>query len=119
MIVFRLNPSAFMCWKERRIAFWKVVEPDDLGLGKRSGREVEIPTIGSWPNPLIRWHRSMKNVVKLQNYYSPEELEWAIAKFVDYYNQERHHESLDNLTPADVYKGRREEAVTRREQIKR
>ena len=66
-----------------------------------------------------RWHRTMKNVVKLQNYYSPEELERAIAKFVDYYNQERYHESLDNLTPADVYQGRREEVVTRREQIKR
>ncbi len=66
-----------------------------------------------------RWHRTMKNVVKLQNYYSPEELERAIAEFVHYYNQERYHESLDNLTPADVYHGRREEMLTRREQIKR
>jgi putative transposase len=66
-----------------------------------------------------RWHRTMKNVVKLQNYYSPEELESAIAEFVHYYNHERYHESLDNLTPADVYHGRKEEVVTRREKIKR
>lgn len=66
-----------------------------------------------------RWHRTMKNVVKLQNYYSPEELERSIAEFVDYYNQERYHESLDNLTTADAYHGRREEVQTRREQIKR
>ena len=66
-----------------------------------------------------RWHRTMKNVVKLQNYYSPEELERAIAEFVDYYNYERYHESLDNLTPADVYHGRRKEVLTRREEIKR
>ena len=66
-----------------------------------------------------RWHRTMKNVVKLQNYYSPKELEKAIVDFVEYYNNERYHESLDNLTPADIYHGRREEVVTRREQIKR
>ena len=30
-----------------------------------------------------RWHRTMKNVVKLQNYYSPSELQREIARFVD------------------------------------
>lgn len=65
-----------------------------------------------------RWHRSMKNVVKLQNYYSPSELELSIHKFVAYYNNQRYHESIDNLTPADVYFGRSEEVLTKREQIK-
>ena len=41
----------------------------------------------------------MKNVVKLQNYYLPWELEREIDRFVQYYNHERVHESLDNLTP--------------------
>ena len=50
-----------------------------------------------------RYHRSMKNLVLLQNYYSPSELEKALVQFVDYYNNERYHESLDNLTPADIY----------------
>ena len=65
-----------------------------------------------------RYHRSMKNVVKLQNYYYPWELDQAIEDFVDYYNQSRYHEALDNLTPEDVYFGRVEEVKSRRELIK-
>ena len=30
-----------------------------------------------------RYHRSMKNVVKLEKYYSPWALERAVARFVD------------------------------------
>jgi putative transposase len=66
-----------------------------------------------------RYHRSMKNEVTLQKYYMPWELEQEIARFVEYYNNERYHESLDNVTPADVYSGRHREILTRREQIKR
>ena len=66
-----------------------------------------------------RYHRSMKNVVKLDNYYYQEELETSLANFVKYYNHERYHESLDNVTPADVYYGRKEEILKQRERIKR
>lgn len=66
-----------------------------------------------------RYHRSMKNVVKLQHYYFPGELEEEIRRFVDYYNNERYHESLNNVTPADVYFGRHREIETRRDRIKR
>lgn len=65
-----------------------------------------------------RYHRSMKNIVKLDNYYFPWELKQAIAAFVEYYNHERYHESLDNLTPADVYFGQAEEVKSKREEIK-
>ena len=65
-----------------------------------------------------RYHRSMKNVVKLQNYYFPWELEKEISSFVDYYNNHRCHEALNNVTPADVYFGRYHEIITKREQIK-
>jgi putative transposase len=50
-----------------------------------------------------RYHRLMKNVGKLQTFCFPWELHHAIAEFVAYYNNERYHESLDNMTPADVY----------------
>jgi len=65
-----------------------------------------------------RYHRSMKNVVKLRNYYYPWELDQAIEAFVEYYNHERYHESLNNLTPADVYFERGKEVLSRREKIK-
>ena len=60
----------------------------------------------------------MKNVIRLENHYSPEELGSAITAFVDYYNNRRYHESLNNLTPADVYFGRDKEIPKKREEIK-
>ena len=65
-----------------------------------------------------RYHRSMKNVVKLENYYYPWQLEKAIADWVQHYNQERYHESLDNVTPSDVYQGRRDDILDQRAIIK-
>lgn len=65
-----------------------------------------------------RWHRSMKNVIKLQNYYTPEELEQAIADWVAYYNNQRFHESLNNVTPADVYFGKEKEIIEKRNNLK-
>ena len=66
-----------------------------------------------------RYHRSMKNVVKLQHYYLPWELEQEIGRFIEYYNHERYHESLNNLKPVDVYEGRGKQILDRREIIKR
>jgi putative transposase len=54
-----------------------------------------------------RYHRAMKNQILLENYYLPGQLEQRLAEFVDYYNSRRYHESLNNLTPADVYFGPR------------
>jgi putative transposase len=66
-----------------------------------------------------RYHRTMKNIIRLEHYYSPEELKTRIAEFVDYYNNRRYHESLNNVTPADVYFGRDQEILERRKNIKR
>ena len=52
-----------------------------------------------------RYHRSMKNVVKLHHYYSLSDLKKAIDEYIEYYNNERYHESLNNCTPASVYNG--------------
>ena len=68
---------------------------------------------------IVRYHRSMKNVVKLQHYYSPWELEREIAKFIEYHNHERYHESLNNVKPDDVYEGRSRQILDRREKTKR
>lgn len=65
-----------------------------------------------------RYHRSMKNVIKLEHYYSPDELSYRLKEFVDYYNNRRYHESLQNVTPADVYFGRDQRILKKRNLIK-
>ena len=49
----------------------------------------------------------------------PGDLEAAIGRFVEHYNHQRYHESLNNLTPADVYLGRGQTILLERERIKR
>ena len=66
-----------------------------------------------------RWHQTLKNRILLENYYLPGDLEACIGRFVDYYNHQRYHESLKNLAPADVYFGRGQTILMKRERIKR
>ncbi|NKB84833.1 IS3 family transposase [Ochrobactrum grignonense] len=66
-----------------------------------------------------RWHQTLKNRILLENYFFKEDLEAQIAAFVEHYNHRRYHESLDNLTPADVYFGRAQTILLERERIKR
>ncbi len=49
----------------------------------------------------------------------PGDLETQIEAFVEHYNHCRYHESLSNLTPADVYFGRDQTILLERERIKR
>ena len=65
-----------------------------------------------------RWHQTLKNRVLLENYFLPGDLERQIECFVEHYNHERYHESLKNVTPADVYFGRAQSILNRRERIK-
>jgi hypothetical protein len=60
----------------------------------------------------------MKNVIKLEHYYSPDELRYRLTEFVDYYNNRRYHESLQNVTPADVYLGRNQKILKKRKAMK-
>jgi putative transposase len=68
---------------------------------------------------LERYHRTLKEQVKLVVHETPSVLERAVAAFVDYYNHRRYHEGIANVTPADVYCGRREEIVQRRKEVSR
>ena len=60
----------------------------------------------------------MKNVIKLDNYFSPGQLEQSMNSFVEYYNHQRYHESIRNMTPADVFYGRAERVLNRRKRVK-
>ena len=66
-----------------------------------------------------RWHQTLKNRILLENYYLPGDLDAHIGRFVEHYNHQRYHESLKNLTPADVYFGRGQTILQMRERIKR
>ena len=66
-----------------------------------------------------RWHQTLKNRILLENYYLPGDLRRQIDAFVENYNHRRYHESLQNLTPADVYFGRGQTILKQRERIKR
>ena len=87
----------------------------ERGMGHTRGAPYHPQTQGK----IERYHRSMTNVVKLEHYYFPWELDSAIRDFVAYYNNERYHESLNNVTPADVYFGRQHAVLTERSKIKR
>jgi len=84
------------------------------GVEHTRGKPMHPQTQGK----IERYHRTMKNRILLEHYYSPEELERALDAFIDFYNNNRLHESLDNLAPADVYFNRGEKILKQREEIK-
>lgn len=87
---------------------------EDQNMNHTRGKPYHPQTQGK----IERWHRSLKNQILLENYYFPGELEDHIRQFVDYYNHGRYHESLNNLTPADVFYGRGQSILDEREKIK-
>jgi len=87
---------------------------DEQGMRHTRGKPYHPMTQGK----IERWHLSLKSRILLENYYLPGDLERAVAAFVEHYNHGRYHESLDNLTPADVYFGRGQRILNMRRQIK-
>ncbi len=66
-----------------------------------------------------RYHQTLKDEINQVPCEMPSELREAIEEFIEYYNHKRYHEALDNITPADVYYGRREQILARRKEVKR
>ena len=88
---------------------------EERGMGHVRGAPYHPQTQGK----IERWHQTLKNRVLLENYYLPGDLEGQICAFVEHYNNRRYHESLSNLTPADVYFGRGTAIIKRREKVKK
>ncbi len=101
----------------------------DKGMKHTRGAPYHPQTQGSWSVKRLirginrsgdeRWHQTLKNRILLENYFLPGDLEAQIDAFVAHYNHQRYHESLKNLTPADVYTGRGQTILLEREKIKR
>ena len=88
---------------------------DDNGMDHVRGAPYHPQTQGK----IERWHQTLKNSILLENYFLPGDLTASIEAFVTHYNHQRYHESLRNLTPADVYFGRGQTILLQRERIKR
>jgi len=87
---------------------------EDKGMSHVRGRPYHPQTQGK----IERWHQTLKNRILLENYFLPGDLKNQIQAFVDHYNNDRYHESLKNVTPADAYFGRNTAILERREKIK-
>jgi putative transposase len=86
----------------------------DRGMDHVRGAPLHPQTQGK----IERWHQTLKNRILLENYFLPGDLERQIEAFVEHYNHHRYHESLGNLTPADVYFSRDQAIIERRKRIK-
>lgn len=86
----------------------------DQGMSHVRGAPYHPQTQGK----IERWHQTLKNRILLEHYFLPGDLEQQIEAFVEHYNHQRYHESLNNVTPADVYFGRSNEILKQRERIK-
>ena len=87
----------------------------DKGMRHSRGAPYHPQTQGK----IERWHQTLKNRILLENYFLPGDLKHQIEAFVDHYNHHRYHESLNNVTPSDVYFGRAQAILNQRERIKR
>ena len=88
---------------------------EDHGMDHVRGAPYHPQTQGK----IERWHQTLKNRILLENYYLPGDLENQISAFVDHYNNQRYHESIGNVTPADAYFGRHTAIIEKRKRIKK
>jgi transposase InsO family protein len=86
----------------------------DKGMKHSRGAPYHPQTQGK----IERWHQTLKNRILLEHYFLPGDLKHQIEAFVDHYNHQRYHESLNNVTPSDVYFGRAQAILNKRERIK-
>ena len=81
------------------------IYPDELAHSLPWEAEYDSYTLQTLQTQgkIEHWHRSLKNQILLKNHHFLSGLEDRTRQFVDYYKHEHYHESLNNLTPVDVF----------------
>lgn len=98
------------CYVSNELAEWL----DGNGMTHVRGAPYHPQTQGK----IERWHQTLKNRILLENYFLPGDLTQQIEAFIEHDNHQRYHESINNLTPADVCFGRGQAILNKRERIK-
>jgi putative transposase len=75
---------------------------EDKGMQHVRGPPYHPQTQGK----IERWHQTLKNRILLENHYLSGDIDRQIGALVKHYNHVQSHESIENVTPADVYFGR-------------
>ena len=85
------------------------------GMKHFRGAPYHLQTQGE----IERWHWTLMNRILLENYFLPGDPEAQVAAFVDCYNHQRYHESLNHVMAVDVYFGRDKAILRQRERVRR
>ncbi len=111
--------TTFYRWYDRYLQRGEAGLQDQSPKPKGMKHSRGAPYYPQTQGKIERWHQTLKNRILLENYFLPGDLEAQIEAFVDHYNYSRYHESLNNVTAADVYFGRDKATLQQRERSKR
>ena len=86
--------------------YWKTLHPP-VEQGSKTCR-MSSDLTGRHHHPqnqgkIEHYHRSIKNVIKLDTTYFPEQLKEHVGALIDHNNNYRYNESLDNMILVDIY----------------
>ena len=108
--------SIYYKWSE---AFMEASKRRLAGDTTRAASTGEVTTLRheTCELTIIVTEQTLKNRILPDNHFFATDLEAQIEAFVDHYNHQRYHESINNLTPADVHFGRGQATLKQRARI--